>query len=371
MKSKIIHLTSVHPRYDTRIFLKMCKSVVNNMGYISVLVVADGKGDELIDGVQIIDVGNHELSRISRMIKTTNKIFRKAKELNGDIYHLHDPELIPTGLKLKKLGKKVIFDSHEDLPKQLLEKKYLNKFSKIVLSIFFTFYEKFACRKFDAIIGATPFIQQKFLKINNNTINVNNFPILNELASVIDWSKKKNEIVYVGVLSEIRGLNEMVSSLKYTKEDVRMNLGGIFNDKHLENVIKKHNSWFKVRELGFLKRSEVKKVLRDSKVGLVIFYPVQNHINSQPNKMFEYMSAGIPIITSNFKLWREIVEENRCGICVDPLDPEEIGKNINYLINNPVEANKMGIRGREAVKNKYNWSIEEDKLCKLYKELLQ
>ena len=163
----------------------------------------------------------------------------------------------------------------------------------------------------------------------------------------------------------------MISSLKYTKEDIRLNLGGIFTDKNLENIIKKNNSWFKVKELGFLKRNEVKKVFSESKVGLAIFHPVQNHINSQPNKMFEYMSAGIPIITSNFPLWRQIVEENKCGICVDPLDPEAIGKNINYLINNPIEARKMGTRGSEAVKNKYNWSIEEDKLCKIYKELLQ
>jgi glycosyltransferase involved in cell wall biosynthesis len=95
-----------------------------------------------------------------------------------------------------------------------------------------------------------------------------------------------------------------------------------------------------------------------------------NHIDAQPNKMFEYMSAGLPLIASDFPLWREIVEGNDCGVCVDPADPAAIAEAIDRLVENPDLARRMGENGQRAVHERYNWAIEEKKLLALYDTVL-
>ena len=363
---KITHLTSVHPRYDTRIFHKMCKSLVKK--YDVYLIVADGKGNEIKDNVKIFDVGKPN-NRVERIFNITKKIFKRAKELDSDIYHLHDPELIPIGLKLKKIGKHVIFDAHEDVPKQIIGKPYLNKYAKILISKTFEIYEKITCKKFNYIITATPYIRDKFLKINKNSIDINNFPILDELVNNTPWSDKKNEVCYIGVISKVRGIKELVKAMELTKK-ARLNLAGMFYEKDTEEEVKTYRGWQKVNELGFLNRDKVAKIMSQSIAGIVTFYPLPNHINAQPNKMFEYMSAGLPIITSNFSLWKEIVEGNSCGICVNPLDPKEIAKAIDYIITHPKEAETMGKNGKKAILERYNWENEERKLLQVYKNIL-
>ncbi len=364
---RVVHLTSAHPRYDTRIFLKMCSSLAQ-YDYVVSLVVADGFGDEVKNGVAIFDVGAKKGGRLSRMTRTVNRVFKKSKELDADIYHLHDPELMPIGVKLKALGKIVIFDAHEDLPKQLLGKPYLNKPAKFILSNLFSLYERWICPKFDAIVTATPVIRDKFLQINPNCIDINNFPLLDELANTSNWADKKSEVAYIGGIAKIRGIEEVVLAMGFT-EGVILNIAGNFSEKVTENKVKNYESWSRVNELGFINRQEVNEVLARSKAGLVTFLPAPNHIDAQPNKMFEYMSAGVPVITSNFPLWRQIVEGSDCGICVDPLDSKEIGSAIKYLIEHSEEAERMGANGRQAVEEKYNWFLEEEKLFNLYKDI--
>ena len=364
----IAHLTSAHPRFDTRIFHKMCRYLVSS-DYEVALVVADGKSDELVNCVQIYDVGSSR-GRRNRILNAPSKVLSKALELNADLYHLHDPELLPIGLRLKKAGKRVIFDSHEDVPRQMLSKPYLNQPMRWAIAQGIRGYESWVCRQLDGVIAATPFILNKFLKINSNSIDINNFPILGELVTDSSWAVKQPEVCYVGGISQIRGIVELVEAMEKLRSNGRINLVGCCSDASLERRLQEQPGWQRVNPLGFLNRQGVRDVLSRSIAGLVTFHRLPNHVDAQPNKMFEYMSAGIPVIASDFPLWREIIAGNNCGLLVDPLNPSAIAEAIDYLITNPVDAERMGTNGRRAIENLYNWGNEGQKLLAFYESLL-
>jgi glycosyltransferase involved in cell wall biosynthesis len=365
----ISHLTSVHPRFDTRIFHKMCRSLANQ-GFSVNLVVADGKGDETREGVKIFDAGASK-GRFDRISNAPGRVFVKALALNADLYHLHDPELIPIGLKLKKLGKRVIFDSHEDVPRQMLTKPYLNRPMRWGIAQALRFYEAWACKKFDGVITATPSIRDKFLSINSNSVDINNFPLLDELASATSWVKKEPVVCYVGGIGKIRGIVKVTQAMELLQSVARLQLAGQFGEKALQDRVQALPGWQRVDALGFVDRTGVRDVLARSMAGLVTFLPAPNHIDAQPNKMFEYMSAGIPVIASDFPLWREIIAGNDCGLLVDPLDPVQIAEAIDYLVTHPDEAERMGRNGRRAVLEQYNWPTEEKKLLGFYERVLK
>lgn len=361
---KICHLTSVHSHTDTRIFIKECQSLAM-VGY-EVHLVAPGAPDSFLDGVKIHGVEKETGSRMKRMTKTVNRVYKKGLEINADVYHFHDPELIPVGLKLKKDGKKVIYDVHEDVPRDILSKHWLPFAIRQPVSKVFEKYENYAAKKFDFIVGATPFITERFKKINNNTININNYPLLDELnySEEIINRFTQNIVCYVGGVTTIRGINQLIKAADFINGEIE--IAGSIASKDIEKNIGSRNN---VNYLGVLDRNKVRELLARSMGGLVTFLPEPNHINAQPNKMFEYMSAGIPVICSDFPLWRKIVEENKCGICVNPEDPKEIASAINYLFEHPEEAKQMGKNGRIAVEKKYNWETESRKLITMYKSL--
>lgn len=365
---RIAHLTSAHPRDDIRIFSKECRSLAA-AGHELILVVADGLGLEVSDGVRILDVGPAR-GRFDRMFRVTRRVYEKALELDADLYHLHDPELLTVVGALRRAGKRVVFDAHEDLPKQLLGKHYLGPVAKRLLSFIFAVYERFACRNLDGIITATPNIRDKFLGINRNTIDINNFPMIGELEGSVGWDRKADEVCYVGGIAAIRGIREVVSAMALTRPQIRLNLIGGFAEADVEKEVRETLGWQQVNLLGVRDRAGVRDVLARSRAGIVTFLPVPNHVDAQPNKMFEYMSAGVPVIASHFPLWKDIIEGSQCGVCVDPLQPEQIAAAIDYLVNHPDEARRMGENGRRAVMERYNWAMEEEKLRTFYESLL-
>lgn len=333
------------------------------------LVVADGKGDELIEQVHIHDVGR-PTGRMQRFTKAPNWVLRKALEVDADVYHLHDPELMQIALKLKKRKKKVVFDAHEDLPRQLLSKPYLSKPVARIVSWVMKHYEHYVCKRIDAVVTATSVIAQKFLQFQPRTVVVNNYPMTDELF-VDDSSaqERSNSICYVGGVSLIRGITEMVAALDLLDEEVVLEIAGDFSEQPTRDRVVALPGFRRVRELGFLSREEVRSLFSRSRAGIVTFLPVPNHVDAQPNKMFEYMSAGLPVIASDFPLWREIIEGNNCGICVQVDDPKSIAHAIEQLTDQPEWAAKLGANGRKAVVEKYNWGREEKVLLNLYNDL--
>lgn len=359
---KVCHLTSVHPLLDTRIFYKECISL-SKAGY-NVSIIVAGDTDRVVENIKVFGVKKDRNSRFYRMFFIVKKVYIKALEVNADIYHFHDPELLPIGKKLIKKGKKVIYDTHEDLPLQILTKHWLPVIIRKPLSRIIEKIEKYYSKRLSAVIAATPIIRNRFLKYNSNTIDICNYPIIEELGNNVEWNKKDNSICYIGSIFKERGIIELMKAIENV--DVILELAGSYSPENLRDELSHCSSWNKVHEYGYVGRNEIKNILSKSKAGMVTLLPKQSYMESLPIKMFEYMVAGIPVIASNFPLWKDIIEKFNCGLCVNPEDPLEIEKAIKIILTNTEESKKMGVNGIKAVRENFNWKVEEKKLLDLY-----
>jgi glycosyltransferase involved in cell wall biosynthesis len=304
------------------------------------------------------------------MLGTTRRVMRLARSLDADLYQFHDPELFPAALVLKRSGKPVVFDSHEDVPRQIMAKPYMHPVARKAASQGFRIFEAATVRAFDAVIAATPTIADKFRRISKRVVNINNYPMLGELESAAASSARESRVCYVGSISEARGILQLIEALALTRSGARLELVGAFLEPGVEAKARALPGWTFVDVRGQCDRAQVREALARSMAGMVALLPMPNHIDSQPVKLFEYMAAGIPAIASDFPLWREIVVGRNCGLCVDPQDPAAIAAAIDALVTSPDLSATMGRNGQAAVAGEFNWSVEEQKLVRLYEDLL-
>ncbi|SMQ69072.1 Glycosyltransferase involved in cell wall bisynthesis [Altererythrobacter xiamenensis] len=361
----IVQMTSAHPRTDVRVFHKQCRSLAKAGAQVT-LVVADDKGDDTVDGVTIVDVGRSE-GRLKRMAASAYRVYRKARTLKADAYHCHDPELIPWALRLKEQGAPVIFDAHEDLPAQIATKHYIPRYARRGLAAVVAMGERWAFPKFDGLVGATSQIASQLAELNGNVELVANYPLKDEFEPPVDRTPR--HALFVGSISRIRGVGEVVDAMSMVKEGRRFRLVGPMANDGIEQRVEESPGRSRTDVVGSVDRQAVAEEMASAVCGIVTFLEAPNHVCAQPNKLFEYMSAGIPIVASNFTLWREIVEGTGCGLCVDPSRPEEVASAIDRLFDDPIEAAKMGARGREAVANRLNWEAQADNLLGFYRKL--
>lgn len=365
----IAHITTVHQRGDSRITLKEC-AALSGVGLGVQLIVADGNGGELVGEVRIRDVGGY-VGRFARGTYIAWRVRREVVRSGAHVCHFHDPELIFVGMSLKPLGVKVIYDAHEDVPRQIMSKHWIPGWARKLVSATVESVESMAGRLFDGIVAATPTIAARFPEAK--TVTVQNFPMLSELHAPdpIPMHERPVQAAYVGGIAAIRGAKEMVKALEMVPEryGLRLALGGTCSPASLRDELSAMPGWELVDELGWVKRPAVASMLARSRMGLVVLHPTENYPEAYPVKMFEYMSAGVPVIASDFPLWREIVEGAGCGLVVNPLDPAAIAMAMQWLLDHPAEAEEMGQRGREAVVEKYNWEAESKKLIAFYERL--
>lgn len=361
--NKICHITSLHNRYSTRIFYKQCNSLSNN-GYDVTLLVNDAMDDEIKNKIKIISTKFSPKNRKQLFIDSKKIILKKALEINADIYQLHDPDLLLIGKKLKKRGKKVIFDSHEDVPELILDKEWIPKILRRIISNLYRVYEKVILHTFDGVISVTPNIVDRLKRINENTIMITNYPIVDTYKN-INRNPKRN-ICFAGGLSRQWCHEEIISAIEKI-EDMKYILAGKCSKEYLDKL-KSLPGWEKVEYKGFLSHEEVLDIYSMSLVGISLNFAnqIKNEGTLGNNKLFEYMAAGLPVICTNYRIWKEIVEGNNCGICINPKDILAIKKAIQYILDNPKDAEKMGENGKKASINKYNWQTQEIKLLRFY-----
>lgn len=373
-KNKVCHVISGYFRNDARVFQRQCKSLQRN-GYDISILTNDGEKDEILDNIPIYSCDSYFSSRLLTLAFAKYQFYSKALSLDAEVFQLHSPELISLGLALQKKGKKIIYDAHEDLPRHILEKEWLEwvpLFIRKLLSFFIEIYLNRALRKYDAVITPHHHVNDNFLKEDINSILVTNFPLVRNLddLSFEDYCRRGNKICYTGTVYSYSHQEEILEAIAGI-EDIEYKVAGYFDTRHYESL-DKFSGFKKMDFLGRIPWQDLVDFYKEMAIGIVV-YDYKLNLGDRlgsfgSNKLFEYMEAGLPIICTDYILWKDVVERYECGLSVEPRNVDQLKNAIKYLLENKEVAYKFGKNGQQAIKEELNWSTEEKKYLRIYNE---
>lgn len=302
-------------------------------------------------------------------------MFFKAIRINAKVYQLHDPELIPCGLLLRIFGKKVILDIHENIAEDLFDKPWIKR-QKLIYNIFSVF-EWLACRCFHIMLAENSY-EKRYHKLTKNCTTILNFCDTEFFKPFEKKSYKHGlDLFYIGIVLENRGILEIAKALYLLKlKGHQANfhcVGELYSD--LDKKLKSLDFYEEIRgNLHFYGRMSLEegyKLADKMDIGLCVIWPMKNSMESYPTKLFEYMSVGLPIITSDFPLYKTTVEGNGCGICVNPKNPEELSEAILKIHQDVEKSELMVENGKKAVFEKFDWKSQSPLLMGVYERVCQ
>lgn len=372
MPPNLVHATVVHGRYDTRILFKQCASLSSaGIGSVS-LFVADGKGDETWNGIRIHDIGKPPFGRFGRATAGTFRMWRALRKARPDLVQIHDPELLPLAIVLNATGTRVLFDMHENLPREILTKAWVAPQARRLVSSIARAAQSVAAKRIPTIFAEESYARD--FPSAMQSVVVLNYPLVDSLTAIVREKRSRFTVGYIGGLSEERGAPIVVGAMARLREkgvDIHgVLIGPVAAEPAVADMLAMGNreGWLTVP--GRLKPEKGWSLIAECHVGVAILQPSSNFVESYPTKLFEYMALGLPVVVSDFPLWREVVEKSSCGLLVDPIDVDALTTALRWIFEHPNEAAQMGKNGRQAVLEKYRWESEFRKLKDFYRKVL-
>ncbi|MCP3740150.1 glycosyltransferase family 4 protein [Rossellomorea sp. BNER] len=375
MKKKVCVITSVHQAYDGRIYHKQCKSLVKH-GYEVILIAPTPENETIAreDSIELITI-NKPNSEWKRFLKTLT-VVKLALKTGADLFHFHDPELIPAGTLIRLISRKpVIFDVHEHYPNAIMSKRYLKTWLKIPIRWVYEIIERVCLPVLSGIVYTTKEIGTRYKKYKS--VKIENYPIKDMFVQSRKGNIDSYNLLYLGGITAIRGIEELIQAIDIiVKSEPRATLTfvGAFESKAFETKIKnlitelelENHIYFK----GKVPYEDIEKYLSMSSIGIIPYLPVPNHLVCLPNKLFEYMASGVAVVASDFPHYGEVVNQSKSGITVDPSNPLSIAHGLLLLMRDPEKVRSFSSNGQYWFNEKYNWEIEEKKLINFYQNFI-
>lgn len=342
-------------------------------GYDVSLVIC-AEQDHVVEGVKIRALPKWR-SRLERVSVTAFRAIRHAWREDAAIYHFHDPELVLWAWILRLRKARVVFDVHENVIGSLNDKVWIPVWARSVLRGIAALTLRFTMKAYDVVFAESSY-PSDYPWVKNYQV-ICNYPQPDHFPQIEEFEKFQDPtVVYVGSISITRGALDLLDAMVLVQDRISnaalqfIGRADLPEGMTLDHEIARRGL-SNIEIPGYMPQPEALKLVSKSHVGVAMLHPVANYLRSYPTKIFEYMGCGIPVITSDFRLYKEIVVEHECGICCEPRQPQKLADALISLLEDKTERTRLGKNGQRSVAEKFNWRSQETRLLELYASLVQ